>query len=176
ERMRGDPVSFEMCGTGPELENIKKIVKEKDLKNVEVRGYIQEEEKKAILRESWLFIYPAKADTFGLSVFESLSSGIPVIVSNKFPVKEDTISIVYADFKNIEIIRKEIMEIYSNDDLYSSMREEARSIVEKRYSVENHIDSLLSIYTEMIKDPEYDVAMANTSKTKKHITDSKNKF
>ncbi len=154
EKMKDDPVSFELCGIGPELENIRKIVKNKKLGNVIVDGYVSESEKIEKLRESWIFIYPAKADTFGLSVFESLSCGMPVFVSNKFPVKEDTISITYINFENPETVRKRIMEVYYNEDLYAGMREEARSLAVKKYSVESHIDSLLSIYEQTINGNE----------------------
>ncbi|WP_297215332.1 glycosyltransferase [Thermoplasma sp.] len=145
EAMMGDGVKFKIAGIGPELDRIKRIVHAHQMKNVEILGYVDDEKKRELMENASLFVYPSSADTFGISVFEALSSGVPVMVSNDFPVKEDSEAISYVDFNDVRSAQEIARRILSADR--GKLATEARRLVENKYSLERHISSLLEIYS-----------------------------
>ncbi|BAB59664.1 glycosyl transferase [Thermoplasma volcanium GSS1] len=146
--MKGTGYKFIIAGVGPELERMKAYVKENDISNVNILGYVKEDEKKQLMEVSKFFIYPSSADTFGISVFEALSMGLPAIVSKEFPVKEDTNAIVYEDFSNIKHIANKLLNI--DQATYSEMSTSARTLAISKYSIDRHIDQLLSLYMSLV--------------------------
>ncbi|PYB68117.1 glycosyl transferase [Thermoplasma sp. Kam2015] len=145
EAMKSDGVKFKIAGIGPELDRIKRIVHAHQMKNVEILGYVDDEKKRELMENASMFVYPSSADTFGISVFEALSSGVPVMVSNDFPVKEDSEAISYVDFNDVRSAQESAKRILSADR--RKLATEARRIVENKYSLERHISSLLEIYS-----------------------------
>ncbi|KAA8922983.1 glycosyltransferase [Thermoplasma sp.] len=144
EAMKGENVRFKIAGVGPELERIRRIVRDHDMKNVEILGYVDDRAKMDLMSNASLFVYPSSADTFGISVFEALASGVPVIVSDDFPVKENTDVISYVHFGDIRSAVETARRILHEDK--TKLAVEARRLVEEKYSLQRHISSLLEIY------------------------------
>ncbi len=80
-----------IAGTGgPEEERLKESVPEYKEAEIEFLGYVSEEEKQRILRESYFFVYPSTSDTFGISVLEAMATGLPAVVTPGFPLLDFT--------------------------------------------------------------------------------------
>ncbi len=144
EAMKSENVKFKIAGVGPELERIRRIVRDHGMKNVEILGYVDDQKKRDLMANASLFVYPSSADTFGISVFEALASGVPVMVSEDFPVKEDTEAISYVKFGDIGSAVETAERMLREDRM--KLAAEARHLVEAKYSLERHISSLLEIY------------------------------
>ncbi len=75
-----------VAGDGPEYKNIKKIAK----KNIELKGFLDENQLKEYLQNAKAFIFAAEED-FGIIPVEAQSCGTPVIGFNKGGLKETVI-------------------------------------------------------------------------------------
>lgn len=75
-----DQCSLLIAGDGPELRNVMDYVKEKDLQDVRFLGYIREDEKISVLKNSSCYILPTThGEGMPTSVLEALAFGIPVV-------------------------------------------------------------------------------------------------
>lgn len=82
-------------------------------------------------KNSHIFIFASTCEAFGITLLEAMSTGIPVVCSNKSSlpeiIKENTI---YFDPENVEEIINSIIKIYEDDNLrlklskYSKIRSE----------------------------------------------------
>lgn len=79
---RGYNFEFKVVGTGTELENVKKIVNQLKIKNIKFYGYVIDEEKKAILNDSNILLFPSYSEGMPNSVLECMAQGL-VIVTTK---------------------------------------------------------------------------------------------
>lgn len=72
-----------ICGTGPEESWCKKYVEEHHLKNVELKGFVENTEVKKIIGESKALILPTRwYEGFPMTIVESYSVGTPVVASD----------------------------------------------------------------------------------------------
>lgn len=65
-----------------------KIQNSKFKNDVELRGYVSEEEKARLLARAALFVYPSFYEGFGLPVLEAMAAGVPVVTSNRTSLPE----------------------------------------------------------------------------------------
>jgi glycosyltransferase involved in cell wall biosynthesis len=72
---------LKLGGTGPELEKCKKMVEQKNAKNIEFLGFIPYPELAQHYAQCRAFLFPAEED-FGLTPVEAMSAGTPVIYYN----------------------------------------------------------------------------------------------
>ena len=72
-----------VSGDGEELERYKKISNP----NINLKGYISDEEKNNLLKNATALIFPQNED-FGITILEALNCNIPVIYLNKGGAKE----------------------------------------------------------------------------------------
>jgi glycosyltransferase involved in cell wall biosynthesis len=74
-----------IVGTGPELENLKKI---SNNLNVEFLHNVKDQELVELYNKSALFALPSMLEGFGLVVLEALSCGLPIVATNVGAIKE----------------------------------------------------------------------------------------
>ena len=156
EQLHGDRrFRFVIAGTGPETETLQKEAKNRNLlENLEFTGYVDEPKKLRLLSDANLFMYPSETDTFGISVLEALSSGLPSMVPTSFPlvhyVNGGKSGLIPVDFRNPESIRDALIELRENHRKMSDLNEAARSFATGKFSKEEHCRQLISIYEEFI--------------------------
>jgi len=69
--------------------NIEKFIKKYKLeKNVIMPGFIDEEDKAAIMKAAQVFVFPSFYEGFGIPILEAMSAGVPVIASDIPPHRE----------------------------------------------------------------------------------------
>ena len=112
-------IQYVIAGEGPELKNLKKIVKEKKLeRNIIFVGKVNEFQKKFLFKKTQLMIMPTLDDTqnrsiegFGIAYIEAAFFSIPSIASNVGGTPE-------------AVINNTTGKIINNiDDLFSVIRE-----------------------------------------------------
>lgn len=76
--------SLRIVGHGPEGEGLRRMAEELGLRRVEFVGAVSDEEKQRELQRAALFVAPSltRAETFGISVLEAMSQGLPVITTS----------------------------------------------------------------------------------------------
>jgi len=75
-----------VAGTGPGMNNIKKLA----TKNIQILGYVSDEEMNTLMQEAKAFVFAADED-FGIIPLEAQASGTPVIALGKGGTKETVI-------------------------------------------------------------------------------------
>lgn len=69
--------------------NIDKIIKKSSLeKDVIFPGFIEEEDKAAIMKAANVFCFPSYYEGFGIPILEAMSLGVPVVASDILPHRE----------------------------------------------------------------------------------------
>ena len=72
-----------LCGKGPEEKEIRRRVERLGLQDrVDMRGYVSEEEKNALIDGCRLFVMPSLFESFGLAALEVMSHGKPLVCTD----------------------------------------------------------------------------------------------
>ncbi len=80
--MRDIDCKLIICGKGPESKKLGKMVSNLGLESkVELRGYVSDEEKDALIDSCKLFVIPSIFESFGLAALEVTSHGKPLVFS-----------------------------------------------------------------------------------------------
>lgn len=112
-------VHLTIAGSGSALNTVKKIVKEKSLKNVHFPGHITGKEKARLYSESDLFILPSYAEGLPNAILEAMAFGLPIITTPVGGIPD-----IFTDTKNgfllgsissLEIYKKSIQLLSSKD-------------------------------------------------------------
>ncbi|MCL4419845.1 glycosyltransferase [Patescibacteria group bacterium] len=148
-------IKFIIAGTGPDEKLLGDMIRARGLGHmVELKGYVNEEEKIKILGTSTLFIHPSKSDTFGLSVLEALSSGLPALVSEDFPLNNyggnEENGIITTDFSKIDETCSEIRKLNGDIGYFKKLSEAARKFSIEKFSMKSHVETLIDIYSGLI--------------------------
>lgn len=103
-----------MVGMGPELNKLKKIVKDRKL-NVRLTGYIKNNEKFKLLSESKIFVFPSHEEGWGIAIAESLTAGTPVI-AYELPVYQEVFNgkIHATPLGNADSLAEQALELLMN--------------------------------------------------------------
>lgn len=82
-KQRGKDIYFVVAGKGPMLEKYRKLVTDLNLDHyVTFIGYVNDEERSALLDRSELAVFPSLYEPFGIVALEALIRAKPTIVSN----------------------------------------------------------------------------------------------
>ena len=72
-----------LIGDGKQRKEIEALIKEKNLKNVVLTGFLSREKMFDYFKASDAFLFPSKEDIYGHVINEAMSQGLPVISTNK---------------------------------------------------------------------------------------------
>ena len=72
-----------LIGDGKQRKEIEALIKDKDLKNVVLTGFLSRNEMFKYFRASDAFLFPSKEDIYGHVINEAMSQGLPVISTDK---------------------------------------------------------------------------------------------
>lgn len=79
----GNTSKLIVCGNGPEEQWCKDYIRNNNLKNIEMKGFVSNTEVKKYVGVSKALILPSQCyETFGMVVLEAFSAGTPVICTN----------------------------------------------------------------------------------------------
>lgn len=142
-----------IAGTGPCLNQLKKLTKELKLENnIFFLGFISEEEKYRYYKSSKIVVVPSRWDCSPISIFEGLGAGKPVVASNNTnsEILEDYINGLIFESENIQDLAVKIEFLLENHQLREKMGEDAFKKA-KQYSWNNIAKKYLEVYKETMK-------------------------
>jgi glycosyltransferase involved in cell wall biosynthesis len=125
-----------MVGRGPELEPGRALAERLGLSTaVEWRGFVSEEEKRAILSTSRLLLAPSREEGWGIAVGEALASGVPV-VGYALPVLDELFGPVYLGVRlgDVDGLATSALDVLTDEELATRLSHEGREAV-MRYDV-----------------------------------------
>ena len=115
---KNNQLKLAIIGAGPkEIENQLKLkIKQNKLeKNIFLLGYVEENEKISILKNSKVFVFPSHEEGWGIVISEAMACKLAVIVynlKNYYPIYKD--SIIYIEENNYQLFAEKINFIVNN--------------------------------------------------------------
>lgn len=138
-----------MVGTGPERQPGAALAERLGVSDsIEWRGFVSEQEKRAILGESRLFLAPSYEEGWGISVCEALASAVPV-VAYRLPVLDELFGSVYlgAAPGDVDGVADLALQVLTDDSLAEQLSRRGRETAE-RYDVDRvaelELDAILA--------------------------------
>lgn len=116
-------------GTGYALNKMKlsKLKHDKGGKFIKLENFIEKNKIKKNYQNSHIFIYASSCESFGLSLLEAMSTGIPIACSNKSSLPElINGNTVYFNPENIEDIINAVIKILTNKKLRKKISQGAK--------------------------------------------------
>jgi len=148
-------VQIIFAGSGPELENIKKMVKNTDIEsNIKFLGWVEHEEIPQILKESMIGIGPLRntdvtKNALPIKVLEYMAASLPIVAK-----KETVPSDILIDGENGFFITdsidlgEKIVKLLENQEMMKEYGGNSRKIVEK-FDWKNIAQMIIDNYSEL---------------------------
>jgi len=148
-------IPFKVVGAGKEQKRLLGLIKEKKLKNIELTGPRYGNALKKFIYNSAFIVVPSVSyENAPFAVLEAFAAGKPVIASNLggLPelVQNQKTGLLFKPGDKRDL-KDKIEYLFSKPCLVRTMGLEARLFVERFFSPEQHYNSLLKIYTKVIK-------------------------
>lgn len=130
-------VKVVIAGTGSMTDELKQNVLDMGLQDsVLFTGYMDDDSKKMMYRIANAAVFPSLYEPFGIVALEAMAAGCPVIVSDTGGLSE-IVQHKHNGMKAIagsaESLSQNIQELLSSDELSQSIKEKAKTTVEKYY-------------------------------------------
>lgn len=143
-----------IIGDGNYKNKLEELVKNLELqKNIIFKGQIENDEKNQIIASSQALIFPSIKEGFGIVILEAFMHKIPVLVSDVRPqsdiVEHQKTGLTISPNDENEWA-KAIEFILKNPQDALKMGENARDVLEEKYSYEVMKDKIIRIYSELL--------------------------
>ena len=151
---------FILGGDGTDADTIllKKKFREKGISNhIKFPGWVRNEVKDALLREADVYFLPSYNEGMPMSILDAMGYGLPIVSTNVGGIPKLVI-----DGKNgkccnigdIEAMSESIIELLNNKKRREDAARESISIIDKRYSLCEHIKRLEALYCVCLCDTD----------------------
>jgi glycosyltransferase involved in cell wall biosynthesis len=133
-----DGVRLKIAGTGPLEKELREYIRDRQVRDVELVGFMSGEEKWEFLRNSRFVVMPSEwYETFGMVILEAYAAGKPVIASNLggIPtlVENDSTGLLFNSGDATNLARQ-IDILWRSPESIGRMGANARDLVEKKFS------------------------------------------
>jgi len=132
------------------MENIKRM--RQNGFSVITTGFVSDEDLPALYSGANMLVLPSHFEGFGLPIIEAMAAGIPVITSNKNPMKEvGGNAALYANPKDTDDIADKISLLYTDNALREQLVRRGRANI-KRFSWEESAKVFKNLIRELAKE------------------------
>ena len=143
-----DKIRIDMIGSGPEEINIKKAVEEAELSDkINFTGFCDDPSRYLI--NSFCYISTSRWEGLPLGVMESMSYGLPVIVTNVIGnndlIKNGVNGLLY-DIDKPGDAAQLIMKLANDASLWKSLSKNARKTISDNYTVDKMAEKTFDLY------------------------------
>ena len=142
-----------LAGQGPEAEKLKNLASELGcVSRLHLIGELNTDGVADFLAALDVFVFPSRAETFGLAAVEAAQAGVPV-VANHLPVLEEVLSMdgeacaVFVDASDPAAFGAAVASLVSRPDQMAEL-----SALGRRLSMRYPVDSMVAAYDELIRD------------------------
>jgi len=150
EAVKGLDVKLKIIGEGPLKQTVEDWVKSKDVKNVELLGYMSGQNLKEEIQRCMFTVIPSEwYENNPRSVIESFALGKPVIGARIGGIPElvrDNDTGLTFESGNVNDLRTQISKLVNNPADIERMGRNARRFVEEELNPDKHYDGLMKIY------------------------------
>ena len=121
---------------------------------VDYLGVVEIKDVPKLINQSRIFIYPSREEPFGLSILEAMACGVPVVTTNVYGPKEivtEGVDGLTVDPDSVSALVKAISILLDNPKSRDKIGKNGRTVVEKRFDINQHLATLVSIYQDLLK-------------------------
>lgn len=145
--------SLHICGSG-DVDLLEQRIQKLNIEDrVKVHGWVSEEERNEIFKESKLFILPSYFEALPMSLLEAMSFGLPVIVTSVGSIPE-----VVSDCENGIIVEpgdlvglcKAIISMLSDNKRLQYISKNNFQKITSSYSIDKNTKKLMTFYNVMV--------------------------
>lgn len=142
---------LEIVGSGPDRDYLMKIAKNLNLQK-KIKFHGREEDVSRIMNRWDIYVQPSLSESFGLSVAEAMSVGIPVVATATGGLTEliNNDSGILVRPKDPYAISCAIMKLAMDSKLRHKIGQQAKNRIEKNFSLENMLKKTEKLYHEEI--------------------------
>jgi len=143
-----------VVGDGPLLEEMKHLAKRIGIsENINFLGWVNNNELPELLSKLDIFVLTSRLDSesFGVAAVEALACGLPCIVTDVGGLPEvvdNNVNGIVIPKNRPDILAEKINFLWSNEDLYSSMRKKSRDKVVEVYDWSKNVLLMKNHYLE----------------------------
>ena len=147
-------INFHIIGDGSLRKDMEKKAKNLKLENkIKFVGFVKHENVIKYYNELSIFIAVSKRESFGVSILEAASCGIPSITSNvgglvEVNIDNETGLLINPD--DPSVLASSIVKLYNDIDLRLKLGNNARKRVEKKFSWEKNVNKMIKLYKSYI--------------------------
>jgi len=149
-----DALRLVIAGSGPEEPAIRRYIREKQIRNVELVGFVTGERKSRLMREASFFVLASEwYENCPLVVMEAFAHGKPVVAARIGGIPEmvkDGFNGLLFEAGDVCELRAKIEYLVSNPQELVRMGRNARKTAEEVYSPQVHYGKLMRVYEEAI--------------------------
>ena len=160
EAMKDVDYKLIICGKGPEEKRLTKRIKKLGLEDkIEMKGWVEEEEKERLMGSCRFFVMPSLFESLGLAAVELMAHGRPIIYTdmNGLPdtIKDGGISVPKED----PVALSKAMNLLLNDPAFNEMLGRQAFKQAQKYKWDGLISKIETVY-EKVMSGEYSAADA----------------
>jgi glycosyltransferase involved in cell wall biosynthesis len=146
-----------LAGQGPEEASLKLLARQLGVSDrAHFIGEIAPERIGAFLRGLDVFVFPTRAETFGLAAVEAANAGVPTVV-NDLPVLREVLSYqgkpaaLFVDASNHAALSAAVCRVLEDEALGATLRQNAKGL-KARYSVDAMVEEYIRILDDVVHD------------------------
>ena len=142
-----------IAGDGGKIDDVKYIIDEQNIENVEFTGYVTGEEKARTFVNNDLYLFPSHGEGMPNSVLEAMSFGLPVITRNVGGLRdffEHGKMGFITESKDPEVFAEYIEKLILNPDLRNEMSRYNAEFARKHFMASVVAKRLERIYTDVL--------------------------
>lgn len=152
--LRRDDFVLVIAGLGsPDYERqVRDMVRDRGLASRTIfTGFVQGEDKYAVLADADIFVLPSRDENFGLAVAEAMAAGLPVIISDQvaFHLEVETAQAGILVPCTVTGVAEGLRRLLDDAPLRCQMGGNGRRLVQERYSWERVTNDLVSLYRSL---------------------------
>ena len=145
----------EICLYGPDdtEEGIDNLIEKEGLQNyVKYCGWLSNEEKEKVFKETSINILPSYNEGLPMTILETMAYGIPNISTSVAAIPEaiNETNGMLVEPGNIEELAKKLNSLLKDTSKRKEMSYNAYKITKEKFSIDNHIKKLLDVYQQLV--------------------------
>ncbi len=149
--LEGYEIKGVVLGDGENLEGLKKLYD-----NICFTGWVDKNVVSDYIKKARALVLPSKwYEGFPLTIIEAMGSGLPCIVSNCTTVSyeiEDSKTGYIFQSGNVDSLKSKIIQSLNNNEYLRIQENVLKLDYSDKYSLSNHISSLINVYKSIIND------------------------
>lgn len=143
-------VRFVMAGTGDMLPRmIERVAELRMQDHFHFTGFLKGAELESMFAMSDLYVMPSVSEPFGITPFEAMLYGVPVIISRQSGIAEVLTHVLKVDFWDIEKLAASIISVLSHPELAETLAEAGHNDLQK-ISWHHAARKVNNLYKEML--------------------------